>query len=233
MSKSPKSKKSNTATRIKNEMVLSDARPLTKNQGVAFDAWNNGQHLFMHGYSGTGKTFVALYLALRDVAAGKFRKLYIVRSAVPTRDQGFMPGSLKEKAEVYEAPYKVICTDLYGRGDAYEILKQKGIIEFVTTSYVRGITLDDCVIFTDEIQNLNFHELDSVITRTGEDTRLVFSGDVTQTDFIRDNEKNGLKQFMKIVREIPDFTFIDYGISDIVRSDIVRDYIIAKDRIGT
>lgn len=221
-----------TVTRVKNDFELTSVRPMTDNQAVAFEAWDNGQHIFQHGYAGTGKTFTSLYLALKDVKAGKFRKIYIVRSAVPTRDMGFMPGNAKEKAALYEGPYATVCSDLYGRGDAYEVLKQKGIIEFVTTSYIRGITLDDCVIFTDEIQNLNFHELDSVITRAGEGTRLIFSGDVTQTDFVRDQEKAGLKQFMRIVKTIKDFTFVNYGIDDIVRSDMVRDYIIAKDKIG-
>lgn len=231
--KSAKKKITRSETpRLKNDLELSEARPMTKNQSAAFNAWEDGQHLFNHGYAGTGKTFVAMYLALKGIAENRFRKLYIVRSAVPTRDMGFLPGSAKEKAEAYEGAYKSICTDLYNRGDAYEILKQKGIIEFITTSYIRGITLDDCIVFTDEIQNLTFHELDSVITRTGEGTRLIFSGDVTQTDFIRDSEKAGLKHFMKVVGELRDFTFIEYGISDIVRSDMVRDYIMAKDRIG-
>lgn len=217
---------------IKADLEITEARPMTKNQGRAFDAWEDGKHLFNHGYAGTGKTFVALYLALKSIRDREFRKLYVVRSAVPTRDMGFLPGNAREKAEAYEGPYKAICTDLYGRGDAYEILKQKGVIEFITTSYVRGVTLDDCIVFVDEIQNLSFHELDSVITRTGEGTRLIFSGDVTQTDFVRDVEKNGLKQFMKIVDELNSFEFIEYGIGDIVRSDVVRDYIIAKDRLG-
>lgn len=222
----------NTATVRKGNLEPGHIEPMTDNQGAAFEAFQRGQHLVQHGYAGTGKTFIALYLALRAVHAGEFRKLVIVRSAVPTRDIGFLPGGPGEKAEIYEPVYKAACADIYGRGDAYEVLKHQGLLEFITTSYIRGITIDNAVVVIDEIQNLSFHELDSVITRTGEGTRLIFSGDITQSDFLKDAEKAGIHRFMKIIEQIPNFSFIDYGISDIVRSDLVRDYIIAREAVN-
>lgn len=225
-------KKSKTKARpekLKLEFRLRDFQPMTKNQGRMLDHWFRGKNLFLHGYAGTGKTFMALATALQSVERGHHRRILIVRSAVPTRDMGFLPGNAKEKAQEYEGAYKTICAELYGRGDAYEILKQKNVLDFRTTSYVRGLTFDDTVVVVDEIQNLTFHEADSIITRVGENTKIIFSGDVTQSDFTRDGDKSGLRKFMKILEKIQAFEFIEFGIGDIVRSDLVRDYIIAKE----
>lgn len=212
---------------------LGDVRPLTRNQDFVFRAWDAGKNLFLHGMAGTGKTFISLYLGIRS-ALGRddARRVYIVRSAVPTRDMGFLPGKASDKSEVYEAPYRAICSDLFGRADAYEVLKQKRVVEFVTTSYIRGITLSDCVVIVDEVQNLTLHELDSVITRAGENCRFIFLGDGRQTDFLRDSEKAGLAKFMSIIGEMHSFELAEFGISDICRSEMVKDYIIEKDRQG-
>ena len=207
--------------------------PITDTQISAYDAYEDESNLFLHGWAGTGKTFISLYLALTSVFNRDYRKVYIVRSAVPTRDVGFLPGNLAEKAAVYEAPYVSVCTELFNRGDAYEILKRRDYVEFVTTSFVRGITLDNCVVFVDEIQNMSGHELDSIITRAGKNCRFIFSGDVTQSDFTRNSEKDGLKWFMKIIKRMHCFEFIEFKLSDVVRSDMVKDYLIAKDEIQT
>lgn len=220
--KRPKQAKSNFACQ---NMELNKVSPLTLAQKHAFEAWREGHDLMLSGFAGTGKTFVGTYLAL---ATGL--KVYIVRSAVPTRDMGFMPGSAKEKAAMYEGPYVDACCKLFGRGDAYQLLTQKGMVEFVTTSYLRGVTMDNCVVIVDEMQNLNFHELDTVITRVGINCRVIFLGDYTQTDFQRDSEKSGLKRFMNIVKRISGFEIIEFGINDIVRSERVKEYIIAKDQ---
>lgn len=211
---------------IQNSLEMRDVQPMTGNQRRAFESWESGQNLFLSGFAGTGKTFVASYLA---ISSGL--KVYVVRSAVPTRDMGFMPGNAKEKAALYEGPYVDAFTKIFGRGDAWTLLTQKGNVEFVTTSYLRGLTLDNCVVIADECANYTFHELDTLITRVGVNCRIIFLGDVTQSDFVKDSDKAGLKRFMKIIQEIGGFDFIEYGISDIVRSDMVRDYIIAKDRL--
>lgn len=208
-------------------MELKRVVPLTGTQRIAFEGWEDGQDLVLAGYAGTGKTYIAMYFALTMNV-----RVYVVRSAVPTRDMGFMPGNAKEKASLYEGPYIAACSKLFGRGDAYEVLSQKGVIEFVTTSYLRGLTLDDCVVIVDEMQNLNFHELDTVITRAGENCRMVFLGDVTQSDLQRDSEKAGLKKFLDIIERIDGFDIIDFGVEDIVRSERVKQYIIAKDELG-
>lgn len=211
---------------------LSDIQPITQTQSVVFESFYEN-HLLLHGIAGTGKTFVSLYLALRELLEfGTYHKIYIIRSAVPTRDVGFMPGTLDEKLRVYEAPYREIVNNLMGRGDAYDIMKQKGIIEFMSTSFVRGLTIDKSVIIVDEIQNLSFGELDSVMTRVGEETKIVYCGDFRQTDLKNSKEKSGIHDFMKILNNIDEFRHIEFSEQDIVRSGIVKKYIITKNEMG-
>jgi phosphate starvation-inducible protein PhoH and related proteins len=205
--------------------------PLTDNQERTFEAFSRGKNLLLHGSAGTGKSFISLYLSLEEIMEGDgiYNKVVILRSVVPTRDMGFLPGSAKEKAKVYEAPYAAICNELFGRGDAYEILKTKNMIDFQTTSFVRGITLNDCIVLVDEVQNMTYQELDSVITRIGDNCRVVFSGDFKQSDLIRDAERSGLLTFMKILKRMNMFENIEFTKEDIVRSDLVKSYIIAKE----
>jgi len=212
---------------------LKHIEPLTQNQKLSFEAYNNGKNLMLHGIAGTGKSFVSMYLALSQILAenSQYKKVVIVRSVVPTRDMGFLPGNSKEKAKVYEAPYYAICTELFGRSDSYEYLKSKNLVEFISTSFIRGITLNDCIIIVDEIANMTLHELDSVITRVGKNCRIVFCGDFRQSDFTKEHEKNGLIDFMKIIGKMKSFTFIDFNEHDIVRSSMVKDYIIQKDKL--
>ena len=206
-------------------LSLAEIEPLTKNQLIAFESDKN---LLLHGIAGTGKTFISCYLAFDDMVKNVYNNLVIIRSAVPTRDIGFLPGSEKEKASVYEEPYKEIALELFQRGDAYEILKTKGLVHFMTTSFVRGITLKETVIIIDECQNMTFHELDSIITRVGTNCRVIFCGDFRQSDL----KSNGLESFMNILRNMGSFDFIDFEIKDIVRSEFVKDYIIAKTELG-
>ena len=205
--------------------LASEIEPLTRNQLKAFESDKN---LILHGIAGTGKTFISCYLAFDDMVKGVYNSLVIIRSAVPTRDIGFLPGNEKEKASVYEEPYKEIALELFQRGDAYEILKTKGLVHFMTTSFVRGITLKDAVIMVDECQNMSFHELDSIITRVGTNCRVIFCGDFRQSDL----KTNGLESFMEILKNMGSFEFIDFEIKDIVRSEFVKDYIIAKTELG-
>ena len=206
-------------------LSLAEIEPLTKNQLIAFESDKN---LILHGLAGTGKTFISCYLAFDDMVKGVYNNLVIIRSAVPTRDIGFLPGSEKEKASVYEEPYKEIALELFQRGDAYEILKTKGLVHFMTTSFVRGITLKETVIIIDECQNMTFHELDSIITRVGPNCRVIYCGDFRQSDL----KTNGLESFVEILKNMGSFDFIDFEIKDIVRSEFVKDYIIAKTELG-
>jgi phosphate starvation-inducible protein PhoH len=211
---------------------LKHIEPLTQNQRLSFEAYEQGKNLMLHGMAGTGKSFISLYLALKQtLGQSQYKKVIIVRSVVPTREMGFLPGNSKEKAKVYEAPYTAICTELFGRGDAYDYLKNKNVVEFISTSFIRGITLNDCIIVVDEIANMTLHELDSVITRVGKNCRIIFSGDFRQSDFTREHERNGLTDFMRIIERMKSFTFIDFNEQDIVRSSMVKDYIIQKDRL--
>jgi phosphate starvation-inducible protein PhoH len=206
-------------------LTLQEIEPLTRNQVKAFDS---NKHLILHGLAGTGKTFISCYLAFDDMSKGAYDKLVIIRSAVPTRDIGFLPGTEKEKSSVYEEPYQAVANELFARGDAYGILKQKSLVEFMTTSFIRGITLKHAVILVDECQNMSFHELDSIITRIGQNCRVIFCGDFRQADL----EKNGMQKFMQILKRMGDFDFIEYEVEDIVRSDFVKNYIIAKNELS-
>ena len=203
--------------------------PLTRNQLVAFESTKN---LVLHGVAGTGKTYISCYLAFDDMTKGNYEKLVIIRSAVPTRDMGFLPGSDKEKAAVYEEPYKDLAVELFQRGDAYELLKTKRLVHFMTTSFIRGVTLKDAVIIIDECQNMSFHELDSIITRVGSNCRVIFCGDFRQSDLTKSAERQGIKDFLRVLEEMDAFDMIDFEIADIVRSKFVKDYIIAKTELG-
>lgn len=212
---------------------LRNIKPITNNQNLAFQQYDQGKNLMLHGVAGSGKTYCALFLALEEVMRNKnYQQVVIVRSVVPSRDMGFLPGSAKEKAKVYEEPYYDICGDLFGRGDAYDVLKNKMTIQFVTTSHLRGMTFHNSIIVADEFTNMTFQELDTIITRIGTDCRLIFCGDIRQSDLIKDKEKSGILTFMKILDTIDSFSFIEFGIDDIVRSDLVKKYIIAKLEYG-
>lgn len=214
--------------------ALKDFSPLTVNQSQVFKYFDSDSHLVLHGLAGTGKSFISLYLALRSVLSGDsdYNKIIIVRSVVPTREMGFLPGNVKEKIKVYEQPYETICTELFDRGDAYSLLKSKNYIEFMSTSFIRGITLDNCIVLVDEVQNMLFGELDSVITRIGKNSKLVLCGDFRQSDLQKDFDRRGLLDILKILKEMDYFKYVEFGEQDIVRSDFVKQYIIQKNRLG-
>ena len=211
-------------------------KPITLNQGKAFKAWNEEYNLMLHGIAGTGKTFLALYFALSSIFEKNsvYKKVWIVRSTVATRNQGFMPGTKAQKEAVYEEPYPPICDQLFGRGDAYSILKQKNMIEFRSTSFLRGVTFDDCIIVVDEMQNMSGGELHTIMTRVGQNCKIIFAGDIKQDDLTseRFNEQSGIADFMQIISHMKEFSFIEFFADDIVRSDLVKSYIITRDRLG-
>jgi phosphate starvation-inducible protein PhoH len=230
-----KPKHSKTESTNKHTKALPDPIPIvakTSNQDAAIKSFKEGKQLILHGLAGTGKTFVACSLAIQDIWKGKHDRLVIYRSAVPTRDMGFMPGTKAEKEAPYEAPYRSIFAEMFRRGDAYELMKKNGTVEFSTSSYIRGLTLRDTVVLVDECQNWTLHELDSLITRLGDGCRVIFCGDYTQTDLTRNVDKEGLSHFLKIAKSMDEFSFVEFGIDDIVRSDLVKSYIIAKARIN-
>lgn len=203
---------------------LKYVRPLNENQAKVLGSDKN---LVLSGYAGTGKSYLASYVAYNDILNGKYNKLVYMRSAVPTRNIGFLPGNDKEKLEVYEAPYIDIATELLGRGDAYDILKKKGLVHFTSTSFVRGINLRDAVLVVDETQNMTYHELDSIITRLNENCKIIFCGDIRQADLY----KNGLQDFYNVLKAMDEFDFIEFQKDDIVRSELVKNYIIKKEEI--
>lgn len=213
---------------------LASLTPLTHKQRETVASYHKDKNLLLHGIAGTGKTYLAMSLAFEEVLdpSISYNSVVIVRSTVPTRDMGFLKGDDKEKIAVYEAPYQSLCGELFNIPDAYDCLKNQGAVQFISTAFIRGLTLNDCVVIVDEVQNLSFHELDSIITRLGKSSKIVFCGDYTQSDFSKTNERNGCLDFMKILKEMNHFDFIEFDIEDIVRGPLVKEYIVAKYKLG-
>jgi len=221
-------------TILNNNFGMREIRPMTNTQSDMFDSYKEGYNIAAVGSAGTGKTMCAMYLALNDVLKkGGYEKVIIVRSAVQTREQGFMPGSKAEKEALYSVPYSDIVNDLFSRKDAYKILEGKGMIEFMTSSFVRGLTFDNAIIIVDECQSMTYHELDTIITRVGEGSKIVFCGDTRQNDLeISRNRSDisGLAKFLNVISRIKSFETIKFTSADIVRSGLVKEYILAKER---
>ena len=219
---------------------LLDIKPLTESQQKVFDAWDKAKNLFLFGCAGTGKSFITIYLALRDILDEKtpYDKLYIVRSLVPTREIGFLPGDHEDKANLYQIPYKNMVRFMFEMPDdpsfemLYANLKAQDTISFWSTSFIRGTTIDNSIVLVDESENLNFHELDSIITRLGVNSKIVFAGDAAQTDLTKAYEKTGIMDFKKIIDDMEEFEGIEFGIDDIVRSGLVKSYLISKMNLG-
>ena len=214
--------------------------PFTPNQSAFFEHYAKGQNMVAYGCAGTGKTFITLYNALMDDLDPKtpYEQIYIVRSLVATREIGFLPGDHEDKSYLYQIPYKHMVKYMFEMPDdasfdmLYGNLKTQGTIDFWSTSFIRGTTFDSSILIVDEFQNLNFHELDSMITRVGENSKIMFCGDATQTDLTKTNEKNGIVDFMKILQNMPSFDTIEFTAEDICRSGLVKEYIISKLQLG-
>ena len=219
-----------------NADMLRDIEPLTENQQKLFDSYTEGKNIIAYGAAGTGKTFITLYNALCDVLdpSTPYEKIYIVRSLVSTREIGFLPGDHEDKSTLYQIPYKNMVKYMFELPSAadfemlYGNLKAQDTIDFWSTSFIRGTTLDKAIIIVDEFQNLNYHELDSIMTRVGSYTKIMFCGDATQTDLIKQNERNGIHDFMQILRIMPSVDIIEFGVEDIVRSGLCKEYLLAK-----
>jgi len=220
--------------------LMRDIEPLTDNQKLLYQAYEKNQHIVAYGCAGTGKTFITLYNALQDVLDERspYDKIYIVRSLVATREIGFLPGDHEDKSSLYQIPYKNMVKYMFempndGAFDMlYENLKAQETVSFWSTSFLRGTTLDKAIVIVDECQNLNFHELDSIITRVGEDTKIMFCGDASQSDLQRSNERSGIIDFQRILQQMKEFSLVEYGVDDIVRSGLIKSYLIAKINLG-
>ena len=219
---------------------LSTIKPVTDSQKIVFDSWKGGLNQFLYGCAGTGKTFVSLYLALQEVLKHEtpYDKVIVVRSLIPTREIGFLPGDEEDKAALYQVPYSNMMQFMFEQPNEqafsmlYDRLKAQGSFYFLSTSFLRGLTFDNSIIIVDECQNLNFHELDTIITRVGQDSKIFFCGDFGQSDLTRLNERNGLMDFLQILQEMQEFNCTEFDIGDIVRSGFVRSYLIQKTKLG-
>ena len=223
-----------------NASSMVSVKPITDTQKIVFETWKKGQNQFLFGAAGTGKTFVSLYLALNDIfnLKTKYDKVVLVRSLIPTRDIGFLPGDEEDKSALYQVPYQNMVQFMFEMpneqafNSLYDRLKGQGSLFFLSTSFLRGLTFDNSIIIVDECQNLNFHELDTIITRVGQDSRIIFCGDFDQSDLVKHNEKNGLHDFLRILEEMEEFNCSEFTIGDIVRSGFVRSYLINKAKMG-
>ena len=223
-----------------NHQQLVTIKPITDNQKQVFATWKKEKHQFLFGCAGTGKTFISLYLALQDVfnLKTKYDRVVLVRSLIPTREIGFLPGDEEDKAALYQVPYQNMVQFMFEMPNEqafnglYDKLKNQASLFFLSTSFLRGLTFDNSIIIVDECQNLNFHELDTIITRVGQDSKIIFCGDFDQTDLQKTNEKNGLHDFLRILEEMDEFNCTEFTIGDIVRSGFVRNYLINKTKLG-
>ena len=219
---------------------LVEVKPITDNQKLVFESYKKGLNQFLFGCAGTGKTFVSLYLGLRDVLKNEtaYERVVMVRSLIPTREIGFLPGDEEDKAALYQVRYSYMVQFMFKQPNEqafsmlYDRLKAQGSFYFLSTSFLRGLTFDNSIIIVDECQNLNFHELDTIITRVGQDSKIIFCGDFMQTDLTKMNERNGLHDFLRILEEMKQFNCVEFDIGDIVRSGFVRDYLIQKTKLG-
>ena len=231
---------SNKKNKEINNSNIVNIKPITDNQKIVFDSWKKGKNQFLFGAAGTGKTFISLHLALKDVMDLKkpYDKVVLVRSLIPTREIGFLPGDEEDKAALYQVPYQNMVQFMFEApneqafNSLYDRLKGQGTLFFLSTSFLRGLTFDNTIIIVDECQNLNFHELDTIITRVGQDSKIIFCGDFDQTDLVHNNEKNGLHNFLRILEEMDEFNCLEFSIGDIVRSGFVRSYLINKIKLG-
>lgn len=219
---------------------LVTVKPITENQKKAFESYKKGKNLFLYGAAGTGKTFISLYNAFKEVLDNQtpYETVYLVRSAVPTREIGFLPGDEEDKTALFQVPYQNMVKFMFEQPNEqafmnlYDRLKNQGSLFFMTTSFLRGITLDNAIVIVDECQNLNFHELDSITTRIGQDSKIIFCGDVMQSDLQKQSEKEGIASFMKILDAMPEFELVEFNIGDIVRSGFVKSYLVNKIKLG-
>ena len=211
--------------------------PIGENQQKVFDAWAKEKNLFLTGSAGTGKTFILLHLAFKAVLdkGEPYDKVILVRSLLPSRDIGFLPGTLQEKSDLYQDPYRILTKYLFEQPSeqAHEQLYGKligqGSLEFYSTSFLRGQTFDRSIIIVDEASNLTFQELDTIMTRVGQDSKIMFAGDMAQSDLRKNNgDQDGYHNFQMILGEMEEFEVVEFGIGDIIRSGLVRSYLIAK-----
>lgn len=214
-------------------IYLKPVVPKTENQELIFENFNKN-HLFVHGSAGTGKTFVLLYLALKSVLNPNtpYDRVKIFRSAVTTRRIGYLPGNIVAKMESFELPYDDIVGELVGRDDAYAIMKHKELIEFHPTSFLRGATYNNSIVLVDECQNLTWHEFSSLITRCGRNSKYLFSGDSTQSDLERQYEFLDIHRMIQICESMPSFELVEMEIDDIVRSGLVKEFLIHSETLG-
>ncbi len=223
-----------------NSNDLVTIKPITNNQKIVFNTWKKEKNQFLFGAAGTGKTFISLYLALQDVMDLKkpFDKVILVRSLIPSREIGFLPGDEEDKSALYQVPYQNMVQFMFEMPNPqafstlYDRLKGQASLFFLSTSFLRGLTFDNSIVLVDECQNLNFHELDTIITRIGQNSKIIFCGDFAQTDLVKTNEKNGLHDFLRILDEMDEFNCVEFTIGDIVRSGFVRSYLINKTKMG-
>jgi len=214
-----------------NNLKIKTLTPLTRNQQLAFQSYSKGKHLMLHGTAGSGKTLCAVYLALKDVLDGVYDKAIIIRSVVPSRDIGFLPGDQEAKIKVYETPYVQLCKELFNRSDAYKLLQHRQSLEFISTSFIRGLTISNSVVIVDECQNMNWGELSTVMTRIGTNCKVLICGDTKQSDLSERDGKQDLLKLINVLKRLKTFEFVQMTSEDIVRGEFCKNFIVECEKL--
>jgi len=212
---------------------IKSIQPFTNHQQDFFQSYLQGSNVVAYGSAGTGKSFLALYLGLRDVIDRDMPQdhMVIVRSAVPSKEIGHLPGTVDEKMAVYESPYVDICSELFRRPSTYNDMKEAELIQFTPTSFVRGTTWNNALVVVDEVQNMTWHEINSVMTRLGSNSRVIITGDYNQNDLVnKRNETSGIARLVRTADRMTEFSNIIFTTDDIVRSEFVKSWIIASEQ---
>jgi phosphate starvation-inducible PhoH-like protein len=204
-------------------------RPKTANQKRYVDAIEDHTITFGIGPAGTGKTYLAMAMAVAALQAKKINRIILTRPAVEAGESlGFLPGTLSEKIDPYLRPLFDALHDMIDI-DTIPRLMQSGIIEVAPLAYMRGRTLNDAFVILDEAQNTTPEQMKMFLTRLGFGSKMVITGDVTQID-LPNSQKSGLKVVRDILQEIDDIAFLELTAEDVVRHRLIGDIVKAYDK---
>ncbi|MBE6813179.1 MAG: phosphate starvation-inducible protein PhoH [Ruminococcaceae bacterium] len=204
-------------------------KPKTLGQKTYLEQIENNTIVFGVGPAGTGKTYLAVAMAVKAFRAKEVNRIILTRPAVEAGEKlGFLPGDLQQKVDPYLRPLYDALFDMLG-AENFQKYQEKGNIEVAPLAYMRGRTLDDSFIILDEAQNTTPEQMKMFLTRLGFGSKIVVTGDITQID-LPDGKKSGLKEAVRILKNIPDIASVQFSEKDVVRHKLVQDIVKAYEK---